>query len=71
MAITSGKLYELGLIDGVVPEPLGGAHRDVDGLADTLKETLQEQLTEVEAIPMDQLLAARYDRLRSYGRFRD
>jgi len=71
MAITSGKLYELGLIDGIVPEPLGGAHRDVDGIAETLKETLEEQLAEIEAIPMDQLLAARYDRLRGYGRFKD
>jgi acetyl-CoA carboxylase carboxyl transferase subunit alpha len=71
MAITSGKLYDLGLVDGVVPEPLGGAHRDVDELAETLKKTLQEQLSEIEAIPMDQLLAARYDRLRSYGRVKD
>jgi acetyl-CoA carboxylase carboxyl transferase subunit alpha len=71
MAITSGKLYDLGLIDGVVPEPLGGAHRDIDYIADTLKKTLHEQLTEVEEVPMDQLLASRYDRIRSYGRFKD
>ena len=71
MAITSGKLYDLGLIDGVVPEPLGGAHRDIDYIADTLKKTLHEQLTEVEEVPMDELLASRYDRIRSYGRFKD
>ena len=71
MAITSGKLYDLGLIDGVVPEPLGGAHRDIDYIADTLKKTLHEQLTEVEEVPMGELLASRYDRIRSYGRFKD
>jgi len=71
MAITSGKLYDLGLIDGVVPEPLGGAHRDIDYIADTLKKTLHEQLIEVEEVPMDELLASRYDRIRSYGRFKD
>jgi len=70
MAITSQKLYELGLVDAVVPEPHGGAHRDVDGMADSLKKVLLEALAEVEAQPEDQLLVARWERLRGYGRFK-
>jgi acetyl-CoA carboxylase carboxyl transferase subunit alpha len=71
MAITSSRLYDLGLVDAVVPEPLGGAHRDVDAMASSLRDTLIEALGELEAMSMDQLLAARYDRLRSYGRLKD
>jgi acetyl-CoA carboxylase carboxyl transferase subunit alpha len=71
MAITSSRLYDLGLVDAVVPEPLGGAHRDVDAMAGSLRDTLIEALGELEALSMDQLLAARYDRLRSYGRLKD
>ncbi len=71
MAITSARLYDLGLVDAVVPEPLGGAHRDVDGMALGLRDTLIEALGELEAMSMEQLLAARYDRLRSYGRVKD
>jgi len=70
MAITSDKLYELGLVDAVVPEPLGGAHRDVDGMAATLKATLLESFAQLEAMPMEQLLDERYARLRDYGRFK-
>ena len=71
MAITSSRLYDLGLVDAVVPEPLGGAHRDVDAMARSLRDTLIEALGELDAMSMDQLLAARYDRLRSYGRLKD
>ncbi len=71
MAITSSRLYDLGLVDAVVPEPLGGAHRDVDGMARAVRDTLIEALVELDALSMEQLLAARYDRLRSYGRVKD
>jgi acetyl-CoA carboxylase carboxyl transferase subunit alpha len=71
MAITSSRLYDLGLVDAVVPEPLGGAHRDVDGMAQAVRDTLMETLVELDALSMEQLLAARYDRLRSYGRVKD
>jgi len=71
MAITSSRLYDLGLVDAVVPEPLGGAHRDVDGMARAVRDTLMETLVELDALSMEQLLAARYDRLRSYGRVKD
>jgi acetyl-CoA carboxylase carboxyl transferase subunit alpha len=71
MAITSARLYDLDLVDAVVPEPLGGAHRDLDHMARSLRDTLIEALSELDAMSMDQLLAARYDRLRSYGRVKD
>jgi acetyl-CoA carboxylase carboxyl transferase subunit alpha len=71
MAITSSRLYDLGLVDAVVPEPLGGAHRDVDGMAHAVRDTLMETLVELDALSMEQLLAARYDRLRGYGRVKD
>ncbi len=67
MAITSEKLEELGLIDSVIKEPLGGAHRDVKQAAASLKEKLQEQLQEITKSPIDELLEKRYERLMSYG----
>jgi len=71
MAITSDRLYDLGLVDAVVPEPLGGAHRDVDTMAGTLKKTLLDAFAEIEPVPMEVLLAERYDRLRGFGRFKE
>ncbi|WP_295539561.1 acetyl-CoA carboxylase carboxyltransferase subunit alpha [uncultured Thiohalocapsa sp.] len=71
MAITSARLYDLGLVDAVVPEPLGGAHRDVDAMAGSLRHTLIEALGELEALSQEQLLAARYDRVRGFGQLKD
>ncbi|MDX1341798.1 MAG: acetyl-CoA carboxylase carboxyl transferase subunit alpha [Reinekea sp.] len=67
MGITAPRLKELGLIDHVIPEPLGGAHRDYQGIADTVKETFAEQLAALSDLPMDELLERRYQRLMSYG----
>lgn len=67
MGITSRRLKELGLIDVVVPEPLGGAHRNHEEIAARLKEHLQSALEEVTAMDTESLLANRYQRLRSYG----
>jgi acetyl-CoA carboxylase carboxyl transferase subunit alpha len=69
MAITSDRLKELGLIDQVVPEPLGAAHRDPDTLARNLKTALLGCLEEVDQMDMDDLLEARYQRLMGYGKF--
>ncbi|MBB1125355.1 acetyl-CoA carboxylase carboxyltransferase subunit alpha [Thiospirillum jenense] len=71
MAITSDKLKELDLVDAIVPEPLGGAHRDVPTMAAALKGVLLEQLIELESLETEQLLARRYERIRAYGRFKD
>ncbi len=71
MNITSERLKELGLIDEVVPEPLGGAHRDVDAMARTLKEMLLVQLEPLCSIPVEKLVADRYQRLMNFGKFND
>ena len=69
MGITSNRLKELGLIDDILPEPLGGAHRDVDAMAKILKRALWENLKNLEQVPMENLLDARYQRLMNYGQF--
>ncbi|MHB8256232.1 MAG: acetyl-CoA carboxylase carboxyltransferase subunit alpha [Acidiferrobacterales bacterium] len=69
MGITADSLMKLGLIDEVVPEPLGGAHRDVDAMAASLRQVLLAALADVAEVPADQLLAARYARLMQYGKF--
>ncbi|MDJ0653249.1 MAG: acetyl-CoA carboxylase carboxyltransferase subunit alpha [Xanthomonadales bacterium] len=70
LSITSKNLKGLGLIDGIVAEPLGGAHRDVDGIADALKSTLVQSLEELEGKSMDELLERRYQRLMQYGAYK-
>ncbi|MES9965746.1 MAG: acetyl-CoA carboxylase carboxyl transferase subunit alpha [Sedimenticola sp.] len=69
MAITSDRLKELELIDTIVPEPLGGAHRDVDTMARNLKHALIESLEHLGTVPTDKLLEDRYQRLMSYGQY--
>ena len=67
MAITSKQLQEHGLIDDIVPEPLGGAHRDPDSVARSLKGALLAALDAVTDVTIDRLLEQRYERLMSYG----
>ncbi|MCK9469485.1 MAG: acetyl-CoA carboxylase carboxyl transferase subunit alpha [Porticoccaceae bacterium] len=67
MGVTSSVLEELGIVDETIPEPLGGAHRDLESTAATLKTTLSRQLEELAAEPLDGLLDRRFDRLMSYG----
>ena len=67
MGITAPRLKELGLIDHVIKEPLGGAHRDYDEMAASLKQTLESQLEALKTLPLDDLLSTRYERLMSYG----
>lgn len=69
MGITSDRLLALGLIDEIVPEPLGGAHRDVDAMSSTLKQTLLRILTELRQVEIESLLADRYRRLMDFGRY--
>jgi acetyl-CoA carboxylase carboxyl transferase subunit alpha len=70
MGITSAKLIKLGLIDKVIDEPLGGAHRDVDAMADSIKAALIEALAKLQKTDKDKLLKARYKRLMDYGEFK-
>lgn len=69
MGITSDRLMELGLIDGIIKEPLGGAHRDVPGVCASLKKELVKQLKTLQKKSVNDMLAARYKRLMSYGAF--
>jgi acetyl-CoA carboxylase carboxyl transferase subunit alpha len=67
MGVTSDNLERLGIVDETIAEPLGGAHRDIDTMADKLQERLIEQVDRLSAEPIDQLLERRYQRLMSYG----
>ena len=69
LGITSRRLLELKLIDGVIDEPLGGAHRNFDLMADNLKQVLLQQLDNLSSTTTEQLLKTRYKRLMSIGHF--
>jgi acetyl-CoA carboxylase carboxyl transferase subunit alpha len=69
LGVTSARLKELKLIDDVIEEPLGGAHRDPDEMAERIKARLIDQLEQLSRLPADQLVAARYQRLMSYGEY--
>ncbi len=70
MGITANRLKEVGVADEIIKEPLGGAHRDYDAIAGSIKKELTDTLEELQRMETDQLLARRYDRLRSYGYFK-
>ncbi len=69
MGVTSDRIRELGLLDEVVREPLGGAHRDYSKVAENLKDALIRHLTDLQQRPIDDLLAIRYQRIMSFGSF--
>lgn len=69
LGITADKLSKLNLIDRIIPEPLGGAHRDYDAVAVSIREALQASLRELRALNADQLLEKRYQKLMSFGQF--
>jgi acetyl-CoA carboxylase carboxyl transferase subunit alpha len=69
LKLNAGELLKLGVIDGVIPEPLGGAHRDPDLAARNLKESVVAALRELEKVPTDKLLQRRYEKFRAMGRF--
>lgn len=71
LGITSARIAKLGLIDEVIPEPLGGAHRDVDEMAQKLKTALIDSLAQLTGISTKELLARRYDRLMKQGNFKE
>jgi acetyl-CoA carboxylase carboxyl transferase subunit alpha len=71
LGITATRLKDLGLIDTILPEPLGGAHRDPNQLIETVRKSLKEHLTKLQKKPLKQLLDLRYERLLSYGKFKE
>jgi len=69
--LTAEHLSELGLIDSVIPEPLGGAHKDFEQTVEALKVSLVEFLNELRKVKPNKLLEARFERYRSIGHFRE
>ncbi|HED52569.1 MAG TPA: acetyl-CoA carboxylase carboxyl transferase subunit alpha [Gammaproteobacteria bacterium] len=69
LGVTSSRLKELGLVDEIIEEPLGGAHRNPEDMAERIRERLVEHVEQLGRLPMDQLVAARYQRLMSYGEY--
>ncbi|MFU8765367.1 MAG: acetyl-CoA carboxylase carboxyl transferase subunit alpha [Haliea sp.] len=67
MGVTSKVLQELGIVDATIPEPMGGAHRNVEQMAERIQAHLLKQLERLERIPLEDMLEQRYQRLMSYG----
>ncbi|HKQ24489.1 MAG TPA: acetyl-CoA carboxylase carboxyltransferase subunit alpha [Burkholderiales bacterium] len=71
LGITANRLKTLGLVDSVVAEPLGGAHRDPATMMQTLRKALQEALAEAQRKPIEELIEKRFERLMAYGKFKE
>ena len=71
LGITATRLKALGLVDKIISEPLGGAHRDYPAMMQTLKKALQDSLKQVQSQTMEEMLQARFMRLMSYGKFKE
>jgi acetyl-CoA carboxylase carboxyl transferase subunit alpha len=67
MGVTAPQIKALGLINSIVEEPLGAAHRDYSGMAANLKAVLKQQLAQLQTLPTETLLEERYERLMSFG----
>ena len=71
LSITSKKLKKLGLIDRIIEEPLGSAHKDVEKVAASLAEAIEQELKKLELMSTDEMVKRRYQRLMSYGVYQD
>ncbi|MCP4878199.1 MAG: acetyl-CoA carboxylase carboxyltransferase subunit alpha [Gammaproteobacteria bacterium] len=71
MGITAQRLLSLNLVDNIIQEPLGGAHRNYDQVASSLKQNLLETLDALEAVTIDKLLDQRYQKLMAFGQYRE
>jgi acetyl-CoA carboxylase carboxyl transferase subunit alpha len=71
LGITSGRLKKLGLVDEIIPEPLGGAHKEPDEVAGRIADCIEKQLDELDELDPGELLDKRYQRLLGYGEFQD
>ncbi|NQY51434.1 MAG: acetyl-CoA carboxylase carboxyltransferase subunit alpha [Piscirickettsiaceae bacterium] len=69
LGLTSDRLKCLGLVDQIITEPLGGAHRDIDEVAGRIKNAINNKLTELETMSVDELIERRQQRLLNYGEF--
>ena len=70
LKITANDLSEMGIVDEIIPEPLGGAHHDHVGAALSLKNAVRKHVSELQKIPTDELLEARYQKFRNFGEFK-
>jgi acetyl-CoA carboxylase carboxyl transferase subunit alpha len=70
LGITSDRLLELGLVDKVIPEPLGGAHKEPEAVAASIGDCLESQLEELLKLTTEDLLDQRFQRLMSYGEYK-
>ena len=68
LKLTASDLFELGVIDGIIKEPSGGAHRDPEETANTVKKTVLKTLKELQELPIEELLERRYEKLRRIGK---
>ncbi|MBK6396099.1 MAG: acetyl-CoA carboxylase carboxyltransferase subunit alpha [Betaproteobacteria bacterium] len=71
LGITAPRLKQLGLIDKVIPEPVGGAHRDPAAMIASLKKALADAIKPLAELPLDELVERREDRIVSYGKFKE
>ncbi len=71
LGITANRLKTLGLVDKIIAEPLGGAHRDPNVVMQNLKKALQESLRQVQEKSLDELLKLRFERLMAYGKYKE
>src|SRR4030043_2179256 len=71
LKLTANDLYRLGVIDEIIKEPLGGAHRNPRGMAESLKEVVERYLKELESMDIEELLNIRYEKFRKMGPFID
>lgn len=71
LGLTAQRLKSIGMIDKIVDEPLGGAHRDMKAVAATLKRELAESYRQIQDTPVDELIAARQEKWLNYGQFKD
>jgi acetyl-CoA carboxylase carboxyl transferase subunit alpha len=71
LGLTAQRLKTLGLIDKIVAEPVGGAHRDYDTMMANMRKALAESLKTFQGMKVDALLERRHERLMSYGKFKE
>ena len=71
LGLTAQRLKALGLIDKIVAEPIGGAHRDYDNMMSNMRKALAESLKTFDGMKADALLDRRHERLMSYGKFKE
>jgi acetyl-CoA carboxylase carboxyl transferase subunit alpha len=71
LGITANRLKTLGLVDKVIGEPLGGAHRDVGATMQSVRRALADALKDLQSRPLEELVEARFEKLLGYGKFKE